>query len=525
MKKVFVIFILFFSTLTVLSKEDVFPQEEMLPLPAWSTTPRKRVDRRLELRNIISPPPSGTIYTPAEFAQMEGVIIQVPPTTQNLRLYYAEKIKAIINANAIPYIIADSENRTLWGTTRNDIDQITKDVLVPNGIDPLDVVFIDVKYDANWTRDYGPYHIYVNGIRAIVNNEYYDDRPNDNAFNYKLAQLWNEDIYSTGLSTEGGNFMTDGLGTCWTTTGTLSANINYYGWTKEEIDQVYYDYLNCYNGIYYPEPLPNENTTHIDMFAKVLDQNTIIVGYSSDELGGDPDEISTLDDAAELFASTPKPDGGEWNIVRMPMSFETVNYGFGRTRVHYTHTNSTIVNDHVLVPVYSRGTDEEAIAIYEKLMPNHIIVPINSNAPIISGGAIHCTTMQVPVKNYSRCGNGVIDIDEECDTYFLNGATCESVGDFTGGRLKCGEDCTFDTSECTPYQDKDDSDNEYPDDEITDDTENGDNDYSDDDFETDDSDVFEDDRDANDIWEDDDQDSSDFRERQVGGCSITLMRN
>jgi agmatine deiminase len=438
---------------------------EKKPIPAWKTKNYQRNLMDYRFLPILTPPPSGkTIYTPAEFAPMEGVLIQVPTDWPQVNTYYAEMIKAIIAADATPYIIADSTN----GFSGNDITSITNNILKPNGIDPNDVEFLDYDYDANWTRDYGPWDIYVDGVRAIVNHEYYDDRKKDNAINGKLATLWNEEMFSTGLHTEGGNFMTDGLGTCWASTGVIFENVGYYSWTKAEIDAVYVDYLNCSNGIHYPEPLPNEETTHIDMFSKILDQNTIIVSYSTLELGGSAAEIAALDAAAEFYANTPKPDGGKWNIVRIPMTFGDYS-AYGETwRVQYTHTNSTIVNDHVIVPVYGRGTDEEAMKIYAELMPRHTLIGVDSNNMIIWGGSIHCTTMQLPVKTYSKCGNGVVDEDEECDTYFTNGIECKDLTGFNSGLLRCKNDCTFDISLCIETEEPDES--EIPDHEIPDET-------------------------------------------------------
>lgn len=47
------------------------------------------------------------------------------------------------------------------------------------------------------------------------------------------------------------------------------------------------------------------------------------------------------------------------------------------------------------------------------------------------------------------CGNGSIDMNEQCDGQNLNGFTCESLGN-TGGTLLCDAvTCTFDTSLCT----------------------------------------------------------------------------
>lgn len=47
------------------------------------------------------------------------------------------------------------------------------------------------------------------------------------------------------------------------------------------------------------------------------------------------------------------------------------------------------------------------------------------------------------------CGNGTLDMNEQCDGMNLNGFTCESLGN-SGGTLLCDAvTCTFDTSLCT----------------------------------------------------------------------------
>lgn len=45
------------------------------------------------------------------------------------------------------------------------------------------------------------------------------------------------------------------------------------------------------------------------------------------------------------------------------------------------------------------------------------------------------------------CGNGVIEIGEDCDGFTLGGATCNSHG-FTSGSLSCTASCFFNTTAC-----------------------------------------------------------------------------
>lgn len=55
------------------------------------------------------------------------------------------------------------------------------------------------------------------------------------------------------------------------------------------------------------------------------------------------------------------------------------------------------------------------------------------------------------------CGNGFLNLGEQCDTANLNGQTCVSQG-FAFGTLACSATCTFDTSGCTAVRFTDNGD-------------------------------------------------------------------
>ncbi len=46
------------------------------------------------------------------------------------------------------------------------------------------------------------------------------------------------------------------------------------------------------------------------------------------------------------------------------------------------------------------------------------------------------------------CGDGVIDSFEDCEGRDLQGETCETFG-YDGGTLRCDEECEFDDERCT----------------------------------------------------------------------------
>ena len=53
----------------------------------------------------------------------------------------------------------------------------------------------------------------------------------------------------------------------------------------------------------------------------------------------------------------------------------------------------------MLVPIYNAPEDKVAISIYEKTMPDYEIRAINCETIIDYYGAIHCTTLTVPLIN------------------------------------------------------------------------------------------------------------------------------
>lgn len=57
-------------------------------------------------------------------------------------------------------------------------------------------------------------------------------------------------------------------------------------------------------------------------------------------------------------------------------------------------------------------------------------------------------SVSVTAKVPGVCGNGIAEVDEQCDGSDLNGQSCTTQG-FTGGTLQCNLNCTLNTSSCT----------------------------------------------------------------------------
>jgi agmatine/peptidylarginine deiminase len=143
--------------------------------------------------------------------------------------------------------------------------------------------------------------------------------------------------------------MTDGAGTCFACIGLISYNRQY---SRAEIEAKLKTYLGC-EKLILVEPLSFEITKHIDIFAKLLDRNKILVGQYTP---GDQNYDRLEQVAAQLAAAT-NLAGKPFKVIRIPMppTYQAIDPYCGTVTVFPTYTNSTILNKKsVLVPSQPR---------------------------------------------------------------------------------------------------------------------------------------------------------------------------
>jgi agmatine/peptidylarginine deiminase len=81
--------------------------------------------------------------------------------------------------------------------------------------------------------------------------------------------------------------------------------------------------------------------------------------------------------------------------VTLPSVPHYRNWGF--VRVWPNYANALTVNGRVLVPTYrDPQRDAAALAVYQRVLPDHDIVAIDAHVAANAGGTVHCLTMQVP---------------------------------------------------------------------------------------------------------------------------------
>jgi len=336
------------------------------PLPNWIDPSREKSDGLNPKHFMIPSPPPESFRLMAEYEKAKAVAIGWSGYSSML--------------SEIAKFASMDGNAEIWVMSGPDsIPNIPADKHIKLAC-PLNTV---------WMRDYGPFGITesTNSL-GIVDSVYrhYAYRRLDDQIPTCIARKQDIEVFAMNLILDGGNLMVDRHGNLFMTKRTYDWNNTK---TKEEIDSLLKEYFNVkkihtleYAG--YPN-YPADGTGHIDMFVKLLNDDTVLIAESENE-----PYKSNCQKAYEYFKELKTPNGGDYKILRVK--------GWDRSGTWYTYTNSLIVNNVVLVPSFSAYANEnqKAISIYQQGMPGVQVRLINSDSSISAGGAIHCVTQLIP---------------------------------------------------------------------------------------------------------------------------------
>ncbi|MCK5076444.1 MAG: agmatine deiminase family protein [Calditrichia bacterium] len=327
-------------------------------------------------------PPSSPVRTMAEWEELQGLLITwtgYPSILRQIVDYAQEEV--------IVYIVCDDSNSV-------------KSNLTSYGIPLYNISYIEAEYNAIWCRDYGPWSIYKNNVHEhsivdwIYNRPY---RPYDNLIPGVLADYLDLPIYQTiaspnNLIHTGGNFMTDGHGTGFSSNLILEENP---GKTEAEIDTIMKNYMGI-NRYIKMNTLPYDGIHHIDMHIKLIDEETLLVGQYPQGVADGPQIETNLQYILNNFQTC---YNRPYKVVRIPMPPD-YDGSYPDTWGDYrTYTNSVIVNKTVIVPTYTEEYDTTALRIYQEAMPGYNIVGIPCTDIIGSLGAIHCISKEIGVND------------------------------------------------------------------------------------------------------------------------------
>ncbi len=222
-----------------------------------------------------TPPNVPGVRTMAEWEEIEALVVTwtgtptgFPNIVREIIRHAKEEVKVIV-------ICSDSN--------------IVKSYLNSHNINTVNVAFIQDFYNSVWIRDYGATTIYGNTVDSLylVDWIYNRPRPFDDRIPKVISDFNNLSLYSTihspyDLVNTGGNFMSDGQGTAFASKLILQENgpIGAYNTTpktEQQVDSIMEQFMGISNFIKM-ELAPYNRINHIDMYMKLLNEETLLVG-------------------------------------------------------------------------------------------------------------------------------------------------------------------------------------------------------------------------------------------------------
>jgi len=353
-----------------------------------------------------TPPSVPDVRTMAEWEEIEALVVTWTGTNAGFPNIVKEIIRHAKEEVKVIVICADSNQ--------------VKNYLSNYNINTINVEFIHDFFNSVWIRDYGATTIYGNTVDSLylVDWIYNRPRPFDDRIPKVISEYDNLSLYSTTLApydlvNTGGNFMSDGQGTAFASRLILGengplGNFNSSIKTELEIDSIMQEFMGI-NNFVKTDMVPYNRINHIDMYMKLLNEETLLIGQYPTGVADGPVIEQNVNYIKNNLVST---FGTPYRIIRMPMPPDTCGHfpdyngpscftgSVGNYLGHYrTYTNIVFVNKTVLVPIYSYQYDTTALQILRRELPGYKIIGIDCDEMIGSGGALHCITKAIGAKS------------------------------------------------------------------------------------------------------------------------------
>ncbi|MBK9276131.1 MAG: agmatine deiminase family protein [Flavobacteriales bacterium] len=390
--------------LVLLAAVPALHAQERAPLP-HTLAPHEhalirdyRDSRAGDARGITTPPP-GPVRTMAEWEEIQSLVIcwaQYEGILKQIVRHAKEECEVIIvcddDADVTAYL-----NNAQYGGPLNNLNNVT---------------LLEGAYNSVWARDYFAESIYLNEVDSLLLLDWIYNRPRplDDAMPDLVGGFKNIPVYSTSqapndLVHTGGNFMSDGFGTAFSSELVLEENgpngqFNQTVRNEGQVDALMNTWMGIQPGRYVKmTPLPYDNINHIDMHMKLLDEEHLLVGEFPLGLSDGPQIETNLDYVTSTFNSV---FGTPYEVVRIPMP-PSAGGNYPPNASYRTYANNVFVNGTVLVPTYRAEYDTIGLRILRENLPGYNVVGIDCDDQglniISASGAIHCITKGIGVSD------------------------------------------------------------------------------------------------------------------------------
>ncbi len=350
-------------------------------------------------RGITTPPDYESVRTMAEWEEVQALVIGWQGFSQILKRITAaarQECEVIILSEDVGQTEAYLLNQNAGGPSFGNLDNVT---------------VLEVDLNSIWVRDYAGKSVYANEVEDLLMIDWIYNRPRplDDASPEQVADYLGIDLYAMtqppyALMGTGGNFMSDGFGTGFSSEliidensgGTTWWGQNYPAQFETGVRQVMDDFMGISEYVLMTN-LPYDGIHHIDMHMKLLDEQTLLVAEYPEGIADGPQINANIDYVLSNYTTK---WGTPFNVIRVPSPPQLSNGLYPDQGGWYkTYTNSLFVNKTFLVPTYYEEYDTTALRIIQEALPGYNVVGINCgvspNNIIALSGALHCITHEV----------------------------------------------------------------------------------------------------------------------------------
>ena len=362
------------------------------------------------MKRLESNPKQDGFRMPGEFERHSGTYMIWPERPDNWRLggkpaqhVFTRVANAIGKYEPITMVVS----RAQYDNARNMLADYVKVVEMSN--------------DDSWMRDCGATFVIDDkgGKRAIdwkfnawggLVDGLYFPWDQDDKIAMKMSELEQVDRYRLDdFVLEGGSIHVDGEGTVMTTEECLLSEGRNSHLTKEEIEKVLCDYLNCSKVLWIPKGIYNDETNgHVDNICNFVRPGVVVLAWT-DDINDPQYEISKADYDYLISETDAKGRKLEIHKLYVPspvlitkeesLGVDAIDGTLPRQegdRLAASYANYYTGNGFVALPVFNDPNDKKAIDLLASLYPDRDIVPIYAREILLGGGNIHCITQQVP---------------------------------------------------------------------------------------------------------------------------------
>ncbi len=325
-----------------------------------------------------------SIRIPAEWEEQEALIVVFPPKesdwAHSIQEIHQTYLTFIATVARFQKCLVICEDKTALANALPNLNNIE---------------LIEMLTNDTWVRDFGGINVYKNHKRRTYDFTFnaWGNKFDSSIDNTITKRLFDEGYLKGKLKTidfvlEGGSIESNGKGVMLSTAYCLFEENRNAHLSKKKIKKTLMKLFGLKELIVLKHGalMGDDTDSHIDTLARFINAKTIAYVKCYDKEDEHYEELKKME--KEL-----KRTG--FDLVPLPLP--SAKY-FHDHRIPATYLNFVVINNAVLVPLYSDPYDAEVLKTFARYFPDREIVGVEASVLIREHGSLHCASMNLYTK-------------------------------------------------------------------------------------------------------------------------------